>query len=1039
MRSIRNLGTVTESGVTSWTGEAEGESASTAVICDLDPSKGVQAQALTELPEGPYLISLEDKTDEANSIETSTVKIYVYDPALPGVEISPTIGSFGDVLNLTLPAPPWDYEHVTVDEGAFHNGAIQIRFQQELNGRELPSAAADAELMTDADNSTYLTTFVPMPRAGTADISAVKIQVSLNGQQFYETGAGFEFDEYCGGRVSLNELRGELRDHAGGGPPRPYSDCSWLIDVSTAVGDDGAVLNNPRVTLQLQEGSRLLSLGREYVRAFDGASTRDAQLLRWPMSFDETAEGELPEPILSTGAQMLIEFRTGHTDGDTVSTGFSAVYAASSRSRVGLVAVSPRAGASSGGDQLAVVASMIVGTGGFEASAYAGYSCVFSAGAEAYFVAEHSCLDTAQADADPLASYQTSEATLSSDETTFTCDVPQWVLEGSEATQSVSLTLQRLGDDAGGADVPDDTRPPDCSSAPELSFLYYRQPELDALSPDFGPHGTRLMLRGRYFLDPTVPAFVEGGVKVRCQFDGYQVTEAEYIDNSTLSCVAPMPLRSGPNPRVEVRVSNNGDEWSGAQYFTYRTYCGGEERFAGETGSFADHTGEGSSLPNSRCIFVVDPPAEDGGGASGGVQLVFDRLAVLQDDLVRVYRRNSTTGDDSLLMDVGVYLSEFAPLSSALRLRSGYEDFEGNHQSGLPVRVEFTSGRAPMEERMGIAVSYVSLTARPCGPSGEQTCFCPAPTMLCPTEEEDEMSASVEQSGRASASQLDMETAVSGVAPQGGMALHFLEIPVADAARVLEVEVELLPPNDGAAATVLVLEQPGTTDATVVDATSCLDDEPADNGGGAQDGTPELAVCPTSAGGLEAALAQSDSAASRRVGSFIRLGHCVSPDAADAAGVRRFVVAVHGDEVSGAATAVKYRVSWQLRALPSLDDIATSASATLASADGALAGRRRRAGRKRTARSPSPPASSARCSASRARSSLAAAISSCAAARAPPRTTAPPSTSCRRRPTARTRSRLPTARRRGTATTCGTSGCAATPASTAPASRCPRR
>ena len=36
--------------------------------------------------------------------------------------------------------------------------------------------------------------------------------------------------------------------------------------------------------------------------------------------------------------------------------------------------------------------------------------------------------------------------------------------------------------------------------------------------------------------------------------------------------------------------------------------------------------------------------------------------------------------------------------------------------------------------------------------------------------------ASVEQSGRASASQLDMETAVSGVAPQGGMALHFLEI-----------------------------------------------------------------------------------------------------------------------------------------------------------------------------------------------------------------------------------------------------------------------
>ena len=81
------------------------------------------------------------------------------------------------------------------------------------------------------------------------------------------------------------------------------------------------------------------------------------------------------------------------------------------------------------------------------------------------------------------------------------------------------------------------------------------------------------------------------------------------------------------------------------------------------------------------------------------------------------------------------------------------------------------------------------------------------------------MKVSVEQSGRASASQLDMETAVSGVAPQGGMALHFSRYP-SPTPRVLEVEVELFPPNDGAAATVLVLEQPGTTDATIVDATS---------------------------------------------------------------------------------------------------------------------------------------------------------------------------------------------------------------------------
>ena len=194
-------------------------------------------------------------------------------------------------------------------------------------------------------------------------------------------------------------------------------------------------------------------------------------------------------------------------------------------------------------------------------------------------------------------------------------------------------------------------------------------------------------------LDPTVPAFVEGGVKVPID-DGYQVTEAEYIDNSTLSCVAPMPLRSGPNPRVEVRVSNNGDEWSGAQYFTYRTYCGGEERFAGETGSFADHTGEGSSLPNSRCIFVVDPPAEDGGGASGGVQLVFDRLAVPGRPRP-VYRRNSTTATTAL-MDVGVYLSEFAPLSSA-PARSGTRTSRQPPVGAAGARHH--SGRAPMDER----------------------------------------------------------------------------------------------------------------------------------------------------------------------------------------------------------------------------------------------------------------------------------------------------------------------------------------------------
>ena len=232
---------------------------------------------------------------------------------------------------------------------------------------------------------------------------------------------------------------------------------------------------------------------------------------------------------------------------------------------------------------------------------------------------------------------------------------------------------------------------------------------------------------------------------MRCQFDGYQVTEAEYIDNSTLSCVAPMPLRSDPTRGW--RCASRTTATSGrARSTTYRTYRrrGAVRR---RDGLVRRPHGRGVVAANSRCIFVVDPPAEDGGGASGGVQLVFDRLAVLQDDLVRVYRRNSTTGDDSLLMDVGVYLSEFAPLSSALRLRSGTRTSKATTSRGC--RCASSSPRGARRWRSGWG-SPSRTSPSPRGRAGRAATdlLLPGADDACPTEEDDERARASSRAAR---------------------------------------------------------------------------------------------------------------------------------------------------------------------------------------------------------------------------------------------------------------------------------------------------
>ena len=79
------------------------------------------------------------------------------------------------------------------------------------------------------------------------------MQVSLNGQQYDDTGVSFRFHEYCSGRVTLTEPEGAFYDHPvekfTSGPPRPYSLCEWHINVPPQ--DDAAASDEMSIALQV--------------------------------------------------------------------------------------------------------------------------------------------------------------------------------------------------------------------------------------------------------------------------------------------------------------------------------------------------------------------------------------------------------------------------------------------------------------------------------------------------------------------------------------------------------------------------------------------------------------------------------------------------------------------------------------------------------------------------------------------------------------------------------------------------------------------
>ena len=223
--------------------------------------------------------------------------------------------------------------------------------------------------------------------------------------------------------------------------------------------------------------------------------------------------------------------------------------------------------------------------------------------------------------------------------------------------------------------------------------------------------GTVIVINGTGFLDPTDPQFDGRELVSQCRFERSTVVDAEWVSETEIVCMAPVPTAPGPDPIAFVEVSNNGYDWTPPLVFTYKTYCGDTITLTQSTGSIADHSGSGySSLPNSVCDFKIEPLVDGADGskelAPGGVQLSFDTLDIGPLDTVKVYH-TTKTGELVLLIDAGEYFQQFktAPPPSELRslLIDGDEYFHG-----LPVVIEYRTG--PVTFSSGISASYVTLS-----------------------------------------------------------------------------------------------------------------------------------------------------------------------------------------------------------------------------------------------------------------------------------------------------------------------------------------
>ena len=486
----------------------------------------------------------------------------------------------------------------------------------------------------------------------------------------------------------------------------------------------------------------------------------------------------------------------------------------------------------------------------------------------------------------------------------FTCPLPTWGQAGTNETVGVVLTRNP-------AVGTDETMP--CTRGDPLQLLFYANPMATKLTPSEGGVGTTIIVNCTGMLDPTDASLSEFGLVSQCRFERSTLVDAEWVSNTEIKCVAPVPTAAGPNPVAFVEVTNNGYDWTPPLDFTYKTYCGQSVTFTQSVGSIKDHSGAFSSLPNSLCDFRIEPLEENAEGAMvlapGGVQLSFDTLDIGPQDAVKVYR-TTATGELELLIDAGAYFNEFrtTPPPSMLKSRKAGTDFHG-----LPAVITYRTG--PITFTSGISVSYVSLSGYR-GANGEMI-YCPLPSLNCPAVITN-TGFSVNEAS-ISASRLQVGALASSSVQVGGMAMHYIEVAAPadnednDDYRIIEVEVHLV--NPSSSVTVLVMEQPylvySTDFATDPETGDCLDTTL-----GAQ-----LDVCPN--GDLDLDREQANTVAEGYVsGGKVRLAYCVMPRENRTTDHLRLAVAVYGDSAAGeeaADSVIAYKIEFRDLPMPKLE------------------------------------------------------------------------------------------------------------------------
>lgn len=846
------------------------------------------------------------KDDSAGSFTTATeATLYVYSVPV-FAELAPNSASYGDNVTLLLQDfEPWQYS--IIEEGGLDN--VRVRFiATGRAGYDIEVATSVRATLVNLSQSLPLEFlfYVPMPVVG-GDLltNASQVQVSLNGQQFEDTGQFFQFNDYCSGKVELTAIQGEFYDHPVDrlttGPPRPYSFCQWHISADESLFPDDA--GDITVALQIQSGSQLFNIGFDYLVVYDGATSTAEELLRWPVEISDSTV--TPSTIKSTSNSMLVQFYTGAFSADpSVYEGFSARYVATAAGTMSLLQIAPTAASSNSTSDLSLTVSISTDLLGEIHSwgTSTAYQCLFISNGDPDTVCEAGATDgTATA------------ATLGADNASFTCPLPTWTLTYNFDIANVYLR-------GASADLPELP----CTSTPR-ELLFFGNPSLTAMSPIVGPVDTTIELKGAGLLDPDNETFADAGLSLVCRFEGSQVVTANFIDSETITCAAPVPIRPGPNPVVEVEVSNNAFDWSNSLTFTYETYCGGTVELTQSVASFADHNGGTFSLPNSYCDFLIQPVQTDGSYEPGGVEISFDTLDIGLEDDVKLWRTNAA-GQFELVMDVADYYRESnqAPPSSMLQSRcaaSGTSDL----CPGLPAKLQYRTGR--ITSTAGISVSYVTLDRVEVGvdSSGQATyIYCAIPRLNCPSVITNFGFSASESS--ASASMLaSPDTQVSGSVQVGGMVMHYFEIDALSSASASPetdyriVEVELLLTDSAASASMVLVRQnnyTNSTEAAEASDNSCIDTTVGQS----------LESCP--AGNYATDVAQDDAVGtSTKSGSTVRLTYCIYPNGVTPLSHEkiRLVVGVYGT-VGGTdgTNIVKYQI--QYRAITMLD---TSGGATL--------------------------------------------------------------------------------------------------------------